>query len=98
MEFGYRFTFTDYLDDVSGIYPSSRQLSKNGVLAVALSNRTEEYTGINASHLVGQRRGNSNNNDGYFVWGLSLSFNLYGREAYKRERTPKRNYKINKWF
>ena len=96
LEFGYRFTFTDYLDDVSTIYISPNLLSQNGDLSVALSNRTEEYTGFPADELVGNRRGNSNNFDAYIAWGFNLSFNLFTKKKQLEfESTP---YIINKWF
>lgn len=40
IEVGYRYTFTDYLDDVSGNYPEPSSLKSN--LAKQLSNRTAE--------------------------------------------------------
>lgn len=95
LEVGYRFTTTDYLDDVSTIYYSKRILMNNSELAVALSNRTEEYTGVSADYLVGTRRGNANNNDGYLTLGVRVSFSLYGKRAYKKKKLK---YKINKWF
>jgi hypothetical protein len=46
LEFGYRFVFTDYLDDVSGRYPSEevyREMYNQGnYLGIAMSNRTFE--------------------------------------------------------
>jgi hypothetical protein len=95
LEIGYRFTFTDYIDDVSQVYLSPRVLGGNGDLAIALSNRTEEYTGVSADDRIGSRRGNSNNNDAYLVWGVQLSFNIFPKKGYKKSKVP---YKINKWF
>jgi hypothetical protein len=95
LEVGYRFTTTDYLDDVSTIYPSKKILVNTSELAVALSNRTEEYTGISANHLVGTRRGNANNKDGYLTLGVRVSFSLYGKKTYKKKKL---DYKFNKWF
>lgn len=95
VEVGYRFTFTDYLDDVSTLFVAPQNLAQNGAMAVALSNRTEEYTGIPANDLTGTRRGNSNNNDGYLVLGIRVSFALYGKKAYQQKKI---NYKVNKWF
>ncbi|WMX13020.1 DUF6089 family protein [Aureispira sp. CCB-E] len=95
LEIGYRFTTTDYLDDVSTIYLPKKTLMNSSQLAVALSNRTEEYTGVVADHLTGTRRGNSNNKDSYLTFGIRISFGLYGKKAYKRK---KMQYKINKWF
>jgi hypothetical protein len=94
-EFGHRFTFTDYLDDVSTTYVAERDLEANGPLAVALANRTEEYTGIPADDFAGERRGNSNNKDAYLYWGVRFSFNFFGKKAYKKE-IPE--YEIYKWF
>lgn len=96
IDIGYRFTFTDYIDDVSTTYISPKELAANGKLAVALSNRTEEYTGLPADDKIGTRRGNSNNTDGYLVWGLTISFNLNGKNSFEKEK--KRIYQINKWF
>ncbi|MCP4438851.1 MAG: hypothetical protein GY810_07890 [Aureispira sp.] len=96
LDIGYRFTFTDYIDDVSTIYVPPKELAANGELAVALSNRTEEYTGLPSEDRIGTRRGNSNNTDGYLVWGVTVSFNLYGKRPYKEEK--KRQYQINKWL
>lgn len=95
LEVGYRFTTTDYLDDVSTIYLSKKVLTNSSTLAVALSNRTEEYTGVSADYLVGTRRGNANNKDGYLTLGIRVSFSLYGKKAYKANKVK---YKINKWF
>lgn len=95
LEVGYRLTTTDYLDDVSTIYVAPNQLISNGALAVALSNRTEEYTGIPASGFIGTRRGNSNNTDAYLVMGLRLSFNLYTK---KNKKEQKIEHPVNKWF
>ena len=95
LEIGYRFTTTDYLDDVSTIYHTRKILLNNSELAVALSNRTEEYTGVSATYLIGARRGNANNTDGYLTLGLRISFSLYGKRAYKKKKLK---YKFDKWF
>lgn len=95
VDIGYRISFTDYLDDVSSIYVAPRDLAANGPLAVVLSNRSEEYTGIPADNLVGERRGNSNKKDSYIYWGVSFSFQFFGKKAYA-EKTPE--YHIYKWF
>lgn len=96
LEFGYRFTFTDYIDDVSTIYLSPQTLQPNGDLAVALSNRTEEYTGIPADDRIGSRRGNSNTNDAYMIWGVSLSINI--STIARIEKSSEQPYQLNKWL
>ena len=42
-EFSYRKTFTDYLDDVSTIYPEEHKLHND--LALELSDRNDEIVG-----------------------------------------------------
>jgi hypothetical protein len=49
-EIGYRYTFFDYLDDVSGDYPDLGDLRRaSGDLAVKMSNRTLENIAANAN-------------------------------------------------
>ncbi|MEM1322034.1 MAG: DUF6089 family protein [Bacteroidota bacterium] len=71
LEAGIRYTFTDYLDDVSTIYPDQVELTAaRGELASQLSNRTgSEIT-------AGSRRGNDSNRDWYFIGGLTISYNF----------------------
>lgn len=76
LKFGVRMTFTDYLDDVSGVYPDIVNLRETDPLAAALSFREPEALENVASNPVGTPRGNPNNNDGYFLGGLTISFNL----------------------
>lgn len=94
----YRFTFTDYIDDVSTTYVPARDLKNNGEMAVRLSNRTEEYTGLDASYLNGERRGNSNNKDGYWSWTLCFSYNLYKKKPYSFKKDKDRDKKLKAWF
>ncbi len=62
-------TFTDYLDDVSGVYPNLQDLkASKGDLAVALSDRS----GVEGFAEVGSQRGNSENNDIYVFFGVSI--------------------------
>jgi hypothetical protein len=70
-EVGYRLTFTDYLDDVSTVYPDFDQLREaSGDLAVRLSDRSLE--GMNS----GGVRGNPDANDGYFFTMISINYYL----------------------
>lgn len=60
---------TDYLDDVSGVYPDLNVLrAERGLQAVHLSDRSVGG-GIGES---GRQRGNSKNNDAYTFLGLSV--------------------------
>ncbi|WNJ21410.1 DUF6089 family protein [Pontibacter sp. G13] len=72
IEFGYRMTFTDYLDDVSTVYPDFKLLEEvSGPTAVQLSRRSPtDYFG------PGDKRGNPEANDGYFVTNVSLVYYL----------------------
>lgn len=66
------FTFTDYLDDVSTIYPDSTILSygPNGALAVALSSRR-----LDGYPPKDRSRGNSKFNDSFSDIGVTLLYN-----------------------
>jgi hypothetical protein len=76
VEYGVRFTFTDYLDDVSTTYVDPVRLNgQYGGISSALSVRSPEF--IPAS-LEGSPRGNSDNNDVYGLLGISLTYRLYG--------------------
>lgn len=61
-----RALFTDYLDDVSTVYPDKKALLRqHGPLSVALSDRSISIPGVDNSQLgnKGTQRGNSNNKD-----------------------------------
>jgi hypothetical protein len=79
VEAGYRFTNTDYLDDVSTTYAPdalSRYVYPNGepMPAYLLSDRSYEYgTPIG---IKGRQRGNSKQKDGYMIAQVGISFNI----------------------
>ncbi|MEO0897461.1 MAG: DUF6089 family protein [Bacteroidota bacterium] len=71
IEVGYRITFTDYLDDVSTVYPSQPQMAEiMGNVAASLSMNTDIY-----DFEEGVIRGNPASNDGYMI--VNFSFNYY---------------------
>ncbi len=71
IEFGFRKTFTDYLDDVSRDYVDEEQLiAGNGPLAAALANRSGEII------RGGTKRGNDAIHDWYLISGISISYNF----------------------
>lgn len=76
-EVGYRYTNTDYIDDVSTTYaPDAFSALPNGDPSVAylLSDRSYEYgTPIG---IKGRQRGNSKQNDGYLIAQIGVSFNI----------------------
>lgn len=76
-EVSYRFTTTDYLDDVSGLYaPDAFPPDPNGGPSVGylLQDRSYEYgTPIG---IKGRQRGNSLQKDGYGTMQVGISFNI----------------------
>ncbi|MCB0553559.1 MAG: hypothetical protein KDD02_08415 [Phaeodactylibacter sp.] len=76
-ELSARSLFTDYLDDVSTVYPDKGDLRRSrGDLAVALSDRSIELPGVEDSQIgrKGTQRGNSNNNDSFVMLGVGLVY------------------------
>jgi hypothetical protein len=76
-EINARALFTDYLDDVSTVYPDKSDLLKlRNQTAVDLSDRSIEVNGVQSSQigLEGTQRGNSNNNDSFVLFGIGLSY------------------------
>ena len=77
IEYGMRKTFTDYLDDVSGLYPDQTILAQqSGTLSAELSDRSENPEGINNTN-YGLSRGNPNNKDWYAFTGVILTYRLF---------------------
>lgn len=78
--FGFRKTFTDYLDDVSQEYPNVlTQLETKGYLAALLSDRSVELYGEPFSSKEGYRRGNPDFDDWYMMGGFCVSYRIYNR-------------------
>ncbi len=77
-EIGYRFLFTDYLDDVSKTYIDPEILANNkGPKAVELAYRGKNYpNGAPFAQKNGDQRGNSKIKDWYFINGVKLLFHL----------------------
>lgn len=79
IEVGFRKTFTDYLDDVSGKYPDLVALDEADPIAAALSYRSPEYYEVTQKALgnpEGGIRGNPESKDWFFFMGATLSVNL----------------------
>lgn len=80
LEVSARRLFTDYLDDVSGLYPDMDDLREaRGNVAVALSDPS--VNGIVGE--LGRQRGNSQNNDSYVFAGISLVYNFAAVQCFK---------------
>jgi len=76
---GYRQPNTDYLDDVSGVYPNPASLPNN--LSRALSDRSGEKTGVYTG-TPGSQRGDGRTHDTYFFVQLSLAFTFVTQKCY----------------
>ena len=72
-EVGYRFTNTDYLDDVSLTYAPDAFSTTS--VAYLLQDRSYE-TGATPIGIKGRQRGNSSQNDGYALVLVGISLNL----------------------
>jgi hypothetical protein len=93
-DLGFRYTFTDYLDDVSSVYVDPIALTEsNGELAPILADRST------TPNTVGSTRGNPDNNDFYFLLGVKLEYILGGKAGdgcyYNRNPPKTRSTRIN---
>jgi hypothetical protein len=88
LEIGWRKTFTDYLDDVSGVYapaeafPAGQEVASYfaGVGGVYPSSLTLSNTGaFNGFNVPGEKRGTGDKTDWYIVTGVSLNYILTPR-------------------
>ncbi len=76
LELSVREVFTDYIDDVSTVYPDFEDLENlRGPEAVALSDRSmpQGSDGVRIAE-PGRKRGNSKNNDSFAFFGIGLMY------------------------
>ena len=73
-EGGYRFTFTDYLDDVSTSYRDASKFTDP--IALALSDRRGEINSTATPIVDGAKRGNPAKNDAYFLFNAKIEYYL----------------------
>ncbi|MFZ9661484.1 MAG: DUF6089 family protein [Chitinophagaceae bacterium] len=86
--FGWRKTFTDYLDDISKTYADPNALIKKGPKTLELAFRGNEINPSLPYPSTSFPRGNSKNMDGYFFSGLGMAFQLpKNRQGYKKENS-----------
>lgn len=77
VEVGYRFTNTDYLDDVSTTYaPDAFVPLPNGEPSVAMLLQDRSYETGPVIGIKGRQRGNSTQKDNYVIAQIGVSFNL----------------------
>ncbi len=85
-EYGIRYTFTDYIDDVSKTYYDQDALAEyRGDIAAALSDRSNaDYTNNSPEvNNAGLQRGNPSNRDAYMFGTISITYKLRtGRVSY----------------
>jgi hypothetical protein len=99
VEASYRFTFTDYLDDVSTTYYNAYQLANHhgstyGEIAAYFSNPAlgAENDGVgDYATNTGVQRGDPTNNDGYFYAMLKVDYLLIRDAKFTRKRTSNRH-------
>lgn len=83
-EIGFRYTFTDYLDDVSTTYVENKILLVNqGVLAANLANPSPEH--IPGQTSPGEQRGDPRYKDAYMFFMFNVNYKL----SDQRGRLPK---------
>lgn len=76
-EVGYRFTNTDYLDDVSSTYaPDAFSPLPNGNPSVGMLLQDRSYETGPVIGVKGRQRGNSTQKDNYVIAQIGVSFNL----------------------
>ncbi len=79
---GFRTTFTDYLDDVGGVYADRNIIDESrGGAAAYFSDPSGEVTGVPIGR-AGKQRGNPDTKDWYIFTGLTLSYILKGSTCY----------------
>jgi hypothetical protein len=72
LEYGLRKTFTDYIDDVSGVYASPELLFiEKGETSAVMSNRS-----LDGANKTGLQRGNSKNKDWYAIFGFTITYQI----------------------
>ncbi|WP_018617561.1 hypothetical protein [Spirosoma luteum] len=82
LEGTYTHVLSDYLDDVSSVYPDRSNFNS---LATSLSDRRAELGTV--ANQPGEQRGNTGKNDGYFILAGRLVFILItpGQRSYRRQ-------------
>src|ERR1051326_3272649 len=90
-EINWRTTFTDYLDDVSTVYPEASELGSN--LASELSNRNDELVYSKNSDLpapqnyaAGSKRGDPTHNDSYVTTSFNIGYLIQGQSDYGKKK------------
>ena len=91
LEFNFRYTFTDYLDDASTVYYDNDVLrAERGDVAADLADRTD---GSNPNwSRTGSPRGNPKNKDFYFTMMANATYSLKGKSSGNRRVGGKHSF------
>lgn len=73
VEGGYRYTFTDYIDDVSTLYYPDASSFGTNTKAAAMSNKSTNFP-LQEGRTPQDYRGNPKNNDGYFIFSACVTY------------------------
>ncbi|HQQ94147.1 MAG TPA: DUF6089 family protein [Bacteroidia bacterium] len=88
IELNYRYAFTDYLDDISGNYPSDPgdpYLQGLILRSTELDEATKASDpGVYNSHTWGAKRGEKTNKDSYLTLSLSYAYVIRGKASFYR--------------
>ena len=84
IELGYRWTFTDYLDDVSTVYTDNSALTSSEAKLLAdrsyevenLNKEFKDYDYATQTWNKGHQRGNPKRKDGYILFGFKVEYTL----------------------
>jgi len=93
LEVGLRKTFTDYIDDVSGLFGDNAVIAaQNGELAGILNDRAGEITNEPPVRTATSQRGNADRDDSFIIGGVFISYNfsdngLVGGRSKSRKKT-----------
>ena len=79
-QIGYRSPLTDYIDDVSGVYPN-KNAWPNGGMGSVLSDRSGEKTG-NYLGDPGTQRGDFRKRDNYMFVGIGISYTFVSQKCF----------------
>jgi hypothetical protein len=94
-EVGYRFTSTDYLDDVSTTFaPDAFPLLPNGNPSPAAQLADRSYETGEVIGLKGRQRGNSRQKDTYVLAQVGISFNISSYRCPKHARQSCRAFSL----
>ena len=78
VDYGMRFTFTDYLDDVSDTYVDPQRLTAQyGPMSAAMADRSE----VLHDELLNNQRGVPDDNDVYALFGITIMYRIHGNKA-----------------